>query len=109
MTDAVHIMLEWWSLMAEMNAKYGPKAEIETKPEWLKLQETQQELLRVLKKQTNISADILFRSLQHALLEVLGTEETTLSFEEAKEIVELAVRFSIEEETQIAQTDGIRN
>ena len=96
--------------MAEMYAKYGTPSDIEDKPEWDELQDTQNKLLSCLKECTGTPEEILFENVQRALQQILGTDEATiLNLEEALEIVKLTVSLSLQEEAQVARTTGSMN
>lgn len=109
MIQAAQTLYNWWNLMAEMYAKYGTPVDIEEKPEWEQLQKIQQDLLHSLEIHTGTPEEILFENVQRALLEVLGTEETVLSYDEAVEVVEVAIRFSLQEEIQVVRASGLLN
>jgi len=92
--------------MAGMHAKYGTPSDIESKPEWTHLEKAQRGLLDELYKLTGTPEEILFESVQEAMFQVLGVEETTLSDEQAKQIIQETVRLALARESQQAQAMG---
>lgn len=104
--EAANSLTAWWDMMADMHAKYGTPSDIEEKPEWAGLQQAQQELLEELFKLTGTPEEILFESLQESMAYVLGIEETTLSDEQAKQIIQETVRVALARESEQAQALG---
>lgn len=109
MIDVANTLFVWWNQMAEMNARYGEAADIETKPEWAVMQRTQEQLLRELHESTGTAEDILFENIQRALVNVLGLQETTLSRDDAAEVVAETVRLSLQDEIVVARASGMLN
>lgn len=106
MMEATNSLTVWWDLMADMHAKYGTPEDIEKKPEWSLLQEAQEDLLQELFKLTGTPTEVLFESVQNAMIHVLGEQETTLSEEQAERIVRETVRLALEHEVKQAQASG---
>ena len=109
MIEVAHTLVNWWNQMAELNHKYGEAIDIETKPEWGLMQRTQERLLREFHESTGTSEDILFENIQRALVTVLGTGETTLSQEDAVEVVAETVRLSVRDEVSAVRVSGMLN
>lgn len=109
MIDVAHTLFVWWNQMAELQDRYGAAADIETKPEWAVMQRTQEQLLREFHESTGTPEDILFENLQRALVNVLGIRETTLSRDDAAEVVAETVRLSLQDEIVVARASGMVN
>jgi hypothetical protein len=96
--------------MADMYAKYGTPPDIEDKPEWQDLQLAQEALLEELHKLTGTPEEVLFESVQQAMFQVMGIdEETTLSREQAQEIISKAVEIALLFESREARDQGLLN
>ena len=95
----------------QLRAKYGAGSpDIEDKPEWGTLQQTQDEMLEKLQCLTGAPQELLFECVQQAMFRVLGMyEEIVLTPEQAQQIIRVAVQLALSYECRQLRTRKLVN
>lgn len=97
MIETAQSLHTWWDMMAGLKAKYGRSPDIMNKPEWRLLQDAQNELLAKLHKVTGAPTERLLQIINEAMFKVLGEDaEVVLTSDQAQEIVQVAVKVTLE-------------
>ena len=109
MIQAAHTLFDWWHQVTVMHHKYGTRAAIEGKPEWLEFQRLRKRMFREMHEHTGVSEEILNDSMQLAIMDVMGTAPTTLTRENADAVVVETIRLGLRHQITAAQIRGMRN